>query len=199
MNYKKFMVPALMVMLLTILCGFLPALNIVSEKEVGTIEQINVTPVGKFTFIFAKLVPYWIIGFVVLTIVVLLGRFMYGIAPQGSLFTFYLLASVFVFVVSGFGLVISNYSNTMQQAMFVMFFFMLIFILMSGLFTPVESMPGWAQIITIFNPMKYFIEIMRVVYLKGSGLEALSKQIIALLGFALFFNSWAVYSYRKNR
>jgi len=83
--------------------------------------------------------------------------------------------------------------------MFVMFFFMLIFILMSGLFTPVESMPGWAQIITIFNPMKYFIEIMRMVYLKGSGLEALSKQIIALLGFALFFNSWAVYSYRKNR
>lgn len=199
MDYKKFMVPALMVMLLTILCGFLPALNIVSEKEVGTIEQINVTPVGKFTFILAKLIPYWLIGFIVLTIAVIIGRIIYGITPQGSLFTFYLLASVFVFVVSGFGLVISNYSNTMQQAMFVMFFFMLIFILMSGLFTPVESMPRWAQIITIFNPMKYFIEIMRMVYLKGSGLEALIRQIVALLSFALLFNSWAVLSYRKSR
>lgn len=199
MDYKKFMVPALMVMLLTILCGFLPALNIVSEKEVGTIEQINVTPVGKFTFILAKLIPYWLIGFVVLTIAVIIGRLVYGITPQGSLFTFYLLASVFVFVVSGFGLVISNYSNTMQQAMFVMFFFMLIFILMSGLFTPVESMPRWAQIITIFNPMKYFIEIMRMVYLKGSGLGELTRQIFALLGFALLFNSWAVYSYKKSR
>jgi len=199
MDYKKFMVPALMVMLLTILCGFLPALNIVSEKEVGTIEQINVTPVGKFTFILAKLIPYWLIGFVVLTIAVIIGRVIYGITPQGSLFTFYLLASIFVFVVSGFGLVISNYSNTMQQAMFVMFFFMLIFILMSGLFTPVESMPRWAQIITIFNPMKYFIEIMRMVYLKGSGLDALTRQIVALLGFALLFNSWAVLSYRKSR
>lgn len=199
MDYKRFMVPALMVMLLTILCGFLPALNIVSEKEVGTIEQINVTPVGKFTFILAKLIPYWLIGFVVLTIAVIIGRFIYGITPQGSLFTFYLLASVFVLVVSGFGLVISNYSNTMQQAMFVMFFFILIFIFMSGLFTPVESMPKWARIITIFNPMKYFIEIMRMVYLKGSGLEALSKQIFALIGFAIFFNSWAVYSYRKSK
>ncbi|OFY43566.1 MAG: ABC transporter permease [Bacteroidetes bacterium GWF2_40_14] len=199
MDYKKFMVPALMVMLLTILCGFLPALNIVSEKEIGTIEQINVTPVGKFTFILAKLIPYWLIGFVVLTIAVIIGRVIYGITPQGSLFTFYLLASVFVFVVSGFGLVISNYSNTMQQAMFVMFFFMLIFILMSGLFTPVESMPKWAQIITLFNPMKYFIEIMRMVYLKGSGLDALTRQISALLGFAVLFNSWAVLSYRKSR
>ena len=199
MDYKKFMVPALMVMLLTILCGFLPALNIVSEKEVGTIEQINVTPVGKFTFILAKLIPYWLIGFVVLTIAVIIGRIIYGITPQGSLFTFYLLASIFVFVVSGFGLVISNYSNTLQQAMFVMFFFMLIFILMSGLFTPVESMPRWAQIITIFNPMKYFIEIMRMVYLKGSGLDALVRQIVALLAFALLFNSWAVISYRKSK
>jgi len=198
MDYKKFMVPALMVMLLTILCGFLPALNIVSEKECGTIEQINVSPVGKFTFILAKLIPYWIIGFIVLTIAVLLGRYIYGVSPQGSLVTFYLLASVFVFVVSGLGLVISNYSNTMQQGMFVMFFFMLIFILMSGLFTPIESMPNWAQIITIFNPMRYFIEIMRMVYLKGSGLESLTKQIVALISFAIFFNSWAVLSYRKS-
>ncbi|MDD2503929.1 MAG: ABC transporter permease [Clostridia bacterium] len=198
MDYKKFMVPALMVLLLTIICGFLPALNIVSEKEAGTIEQINVTPVSKFTFILAKLIPYLIIGFIVLTTVVLLGRYIYGIAPQGSILIFYLLASVFVLVVSGLGLVISNYSNTMQQAMFVMFFFMLILILMSGLFTPIDSMPQWARAITTFNPMRYFIEIMRMVYLKGSGLDSLVKQVSALLGFAIFFNGWAVISYRKS-
>ncbi len=198
MDYKKFMVPALIVLLLTVMCGYLPALNIVSEKEVGTIEQINVTPVGKFTFILSKLIPYWVIGFLVLTIVVLLARFLYGITPQGSIFTFFFLASIFVLVVSGLGLVISIYSNTMQQAMFVIFFFMLILILLSGLFTPIASMPQWAQTIALFNPMRYFIEVMRMVYLKGSGLEALSKQIMALVSFALFFNCWAVIRYHKT-
>jgi len=198
MNYKKFMVPALMAMLLTMLCGFLPALNIVSEKETGTIEQINVTPVPKFVFIFSKLVPYWIIGFIVLTMVIILARIFYGVFPQGNLAAFYFLASIFVLVVSGLGLVISNNSNTMQQAMFVMFFFMLIMIMISGLFTPVESMPEWAQVIAGFNPMRYFIEVMRMVYMKGSGLADLTKQIVALSSFAVFFNSWAIISYRKR-
>ncbi len=198
MDYKKFMVPALMTMLLTLLCGFLPALNIVSEKEAGTIEQINVTPIPKFTFIFSKLIPYWIIGFIVLTIVILLAKIIYGVSPVGSLATFYLLASVFVLVVSGLGLVISNYSNTMQQAMFVMFFFMLIMIMMAGLFTPVDSMPEWAQLIAGINPMRYFIEIMRMLYLKGSGLSDLTRQITALALFAAAFNLWAIISYRKK-
>lgn len=198
MDYKVFMVPALMVMLLTMICGFLPALNIVSEKEAGTIEQINVTPVGKFSFILAKLIPYWVIGFIVLTICVIFASIVYGIFPEGSLFTFYLISFVFVLVVSGLGLVISNYSNTMQQAMFVMYFFMLILILLSGLFTPTESMPTWAEKITYANPMKYFIEVMRMIYLKGSQVSDLWIQIIVLSSFALFFNLWAVISYRKS-
>ena len=159
------MIPALMGMLLTLICGFLPALNVVSEKEVGTIEQINVTPVPKFTFILAKLLPYWITGFIVLTLCFLLAWLLYGITPVGHFIVIYFLAILFVFVMSGFGLVISNYSATMQQSMFVMFFFMLILMLMSGLFTPVSSMPEWAQVITYFNPLKYFMEGMRMVYL----------------------------------
>lgn len=111
----------------------------------------------------------------------------------------YLLVIFFVLVMSGFGLVISNYSATMQQSMFVMFFFMLILMLMSGLFTPVSSMPEWAQAITVFNPLKYFIEAMRMVYLKGSGLVDLLPEIGILSLFAVFFNSWAVISYRKSR
>ena len=171
LNYKLYMIPAL----------------------------INVTPVPKFTFILAKLLPYWITGFIVLTLCFLLSWLLYGITPVGHFIVIYFLAILFVFVMSGFGLVISNYSATMQQSMFVMFFFMLILMLMSGLFTPVSSMPEWAQVITYFNPLKYFMEAMRMVYLKGSSLLELLPEIGVLFLFALVFNSWAVFSYRKNQ
>lgn len=198
LDYKVFMVPAIMVTLLTMLCGFLPALNIVGEKEIGTIEQMNVTPVNKLTFILAKLIPYWTVGLLALTLCITLAATVYGLIPAGRLTTLYLFASLYILVVSGFGLVVSNYSNTMQQAMFVMFFFIMIFILMSGLFTPISSMPKWAETITIFNPLKYFIQVMRMVYLKGSGITDLSTQMMALCCFAVFFNGWAVLSYRKS-
>jgi ABC-2 type transport system permease protein len=199
LDYKAFMVPAIIVILLTILSGFLPALNIVSEKETGTIEQINVTPVGKFTFIFAKLIPYWIIGFLVLSIGFGIAALIYRLIPAGSLLTLYLYAGIYILVVSGLGLVISNYSDTMQQAMFVIFFFIMILILMSGLFTPIASMPAWAQAIAAADPLKYFMQVMRAVYLKGSTLADLLPQLGALCGFALFFNAWAVVSYRKSK
>jgi ABC-2 type transport system permease protein len=198
LDYKVFIVPALMVILLTLLCGFLPALNVVSEKETGTIEQINVTPVSKFQFILAKLIPYWLIGFVALSISFGLAALVYRLFPAGSLLTICCFATIFVLVVSGFGLVVSNYSATMQQAMFVMMFFVIVFILMSGLFTPVRSMPEWAQTIAAINPLKYFIEMMRMVYLKGSALSDLGFQLSALAGFAVFFNLWAVFSYKKT-
>ena len=198
LNYKLFMIPALMVMLLTLICGFLPALNVVGEKEAGTIEQINVTPVGKFTFIAAKLIPYWLIGLVVLTICFVLAWLLYGILPAGHFLTIYGMALVFLPVVSGFGLVISNHSTTLQQAMFVMFFFVIIIMLMSGLFTPINSMPEWAQTITIANPLKYFIQVTRMVYLKGSGFSDLIMQFIALFLMAIALNGWAVFSYKKN-
>jgi ABC-2 type transport system permease protein len=199
LNYKVFMIPALFVMLLTLLTGFLPALNIVGEKELGTTEQLNVTPMNKGIFILAKLIPYWIVGFVILTICMALAALIYGLFPAGSLATIYLYAVIYILVVSGLGIVISNYSDTMQQAMFVMFFFMLIIILLSGLFTPISSMPRWAQIITSINPLKYFMEVMRSVYLKGSSMKELLPQFFALCSFAVVFNAWAVLSYRKSR
>ncbi len=198
MDYKVFMVPALVVMLLTMIAGFLPALNIVGEKEAGTIGQMNVTPVKRLTFIIGKLIPYWVIGFGILTICFILAALIYGLTPAGNLLTIYLYASIYILVVSGLGLVISNYSDTMQQAMFVMFFFMLILILLSGLFTPVSSMPDWAQWIAKVNPLSYFIQVMRSVYLKGSGIMELLPQLFALCGFALVFNVWAIFSYRKS-
>ena len=199
LNYKVFMVPALMTMVLVMLCGFLPALNVVGEKEVGTIEQINVTPVSRFAFTLSKLIPYWLIGFLVLNLCIGLAWLIYGIVPVGSLFTIYLATLVFILVVSGLGLIISNHSATIQQAMFVMWFCMLIFILMSGLFTPISSMPTWAQCITYANPLRYFMEIMRMVYLKGSSIGDIMSQLCTLGAFATGLYCWAIYSYRKQQ
>ena len=198
LDYKIYMIPALMIIILIVMCGFLPTLNIVSEKERGTIEQMNVTPVSKFTFILAKMIPYWLMGMLILSICMALAYFVYGLYPVGSILIIYLFSFLFVLAISGFGLVVSNYSNTLQQAMFVMFFFIMIFQLMSGLLTPIRSMPAWAQWITLFNPPRYFVQMMRLVYLKGGNLSDLSTEFVALLGFVIFFGLWAVASYRKR-
>jgi ABC-2 type transport system permease protein len=198
LDYKVFMIPALMIILLIVLCGILPALNIVSEKEQGTIEQINVTPIPKFVFIFAKLIPYWIVGLIIMSICMLLARLVYGLAPAGNILVIYLFALLFTFAISGFGLVISNYSSTMQQALFVTFFFVMIFQLMSGLLTPIRSMPEWAQWFTVIIPPKYFIHAIRLLYLKGSNFNDLLPEFFALLGFVCFFSGWAVLSYKKS-
>lgn len=198
MSYTIYMIPALMVMMLAMICGFIPALNIVGEKEKGTMEQMNVTPVNKFTFILSKLIPHWIIGFIALTICFFVAWLFYRLVPVGHLSTIYLFASVFVLAFSGFGLVISNYANTIQQAMFIMFFVVMTFVFMSGLYTPVASMPDWAQSVSRFSPLRYMIQVLRLVYLKGSTFHELIPQFLALCGFAVFFNGWAVYSYRKR-
>ena len=199
LEYKYTMIPAIMMMMLAMICGFLPALNIVGEKEKGTIEQLNVTPVGKFTLILSKLIPYWVIGFVVLTICFLVAWLFYGMISVGSYFTIYLFAAVFVLAFSGFGLVISNYANNVQQGMFMMFFFVITFIFLSGLYTPVSSMPDWTQAFSRFSPLRYMVEVLRSVFLKGSNPIQLAGHFAALCGFAVFFNGWAVLSYRKSQ
>jgi len=198
LRYEVFMVPALLVMILAMICGFLPALNIVAEKQSGTIEQMNVTPVKKYIFILSKLIPYWVIGYIVLTIAMGVALFFWGLKPSGSLLTIYLFASLFIVAFSGFGLVISNYATTVQQAILMMFFFMLTFIFMSGLYTPVENMPGWAQLISNISPLKYIMQVFRLVYLKGSSFNELHKPFIALSTFAIVFYTWAILSYKKT-
>lgn len=198
LNYKNYMVPGIMVFLLTIIGGFLSALNIVSEKEKGTIEQINVTPVPKTVFLLSKLIPFWIIGFILLTIGAIVAWVVYGLVPVGNMGIVYLFAAVYLIAFTGFGLAISSISSTQQQAMFTAFFFMIIFALLSGLFTPISSMPQWAQHLTLFNPVRYFVEVMRMVYLKGSTFADLSGQFVVVCLFAVFFNVLAVVSYRKK-
>ena len=198
LNYKVFMIPSLMAILLLLICGFLPALNIVGEKETGTIEAINVTPVSKQAFIMAKLIPYWLIAFVVMTICFILSWVIYGITCQGNILLCYLLAMLMALTFSGLGLIISNYNDTMQQAVFVMWFVVMILILLSGLFTPVRSMPHWAYLTTYVNPMHYFIDAIRTVFVRGGNFQCIAHQVGALAVFASVMNIWAVLSYQKH-
>jgi len=198
MNYKFFMVPGILVLLLTMIGVNLTAINIVREKEIGTIEQINVTPVHKYHFILGKLIPFWVIGMIILSIGLLVARLIYGIIPAGSFLTIYAFAAVYLLAVLGLGLLISTFSGTQQQSMLVSFFLLMVFILLGGLYTSIESMPEWAQWITKLNPISYFIEVMRAVVLKGSGITDILPQLGAIAIFAVVFNVWAVLSYRKR-
>lgn len=198
MNYKVFMVPGILVILLTMVGSNLAAMNIVKEKEIGTIEQINVTPIKKYHFILGKLIPFWLLGLLVLTIGLTIARVFYGIIPAGSFLTIYVFAAVYLLAVLGLGLLLSTYSTNQQQAMLISFFIMMIFILLGGLYTSIDSMPAWAKAITKINPVSYFIEVMRMVVLKGSGLADIKSHLLIMFGFAIFFNGWAVLSYRKR-
>ena len=198
LNYKLFMIPALLAIVIMLMTGFLPALNIVGEKEAGTIEQINVTPVSKWSFILAKLIPYWIIALFVITVCLLLAWGVYGITSEGPVLLVYLLAMLLALFFSSLGLIISNYSETMQQAIFVMWFFVVMMLLLSGLFTPTRSMPSWAYSTTYVNPMSYFVDAVRTVFIRGGGLSSIWHQLLALSGIGILTAIWAVLSYKKN-
>ena len=197
-NYKLFMIPALFAIVMMLMTGFLPTLNIVGEKEAGTIEQINVTPVSKWSFILAKLIPYWLIALFVITVCLLLAWLVYGITPAGPVWLIYVLAMLLALFFSSFGLIVSNYSDTMQQAMFVMWFFVVSIMLLSGLFTPTRSMPQWAYLTTYINPMHYFIDAIRTAFIRGGGLHETAHQVLALAGIGTLMGCWAVQSYKKN-
>jgi len=192
------MVPGILVLLLTMIGANLTAINIVREKEIGTIEQINVTPVRKFHFILGKLIPFWILGLLVFTLGLGIARLFYGIIPAGSISTLYVFAAIYLLAVLGLGLLISTYAENQQQAMLISFFLMMIFILMGGLYTSIDSMPDWARAITRANPVSYFIEVIRMVVLKGSGLADIKSQLLTITGFALLLNGWAVLNYHKR-
>jgi ABC-2 type transport system permease protein len=198
LNYKYFMVPGILVMLLTMVGVNLTAINIVREKEIGTIEQINVSPIKKHHFILGKLIPFWVLGLIVMGLGFIIARVIYQIVPVGSYFTIYGFAAVYLLVILGMGLLISTYSSTQQQAMLVSFFIMMIFVLMSGLYTSVDSMPEWAKWVTRFNPVSYFIEVMRRIVLKGAVFNDVLYEFTVISIYAVVINSWAIISYRKR-
>lgn len=199
MNYKFYMVPGILALLVTMIGAYMSALNIVKENEIGTMEQINVTPIKKHHFIMGKLIPFWILGVFIFTIGLFgIGWLVYGIVPLGNIFLLYAYLAIYLIAILGLGLLISTYSQTQQQAMSIAFFFMMIFALMSGLFTPVENMPDWAYVITQFSPITYFIEVMRMVVLKGSGFSQIWYHFLMMIVFAIVLNTWAVLNYKKT-
>ena len=197
-EYKYYMVPGILVLLLTIIGGFITALNIVREKEIGTIEQINVTPIQKWQFILGKLIPFWIVGMIVFTVGLTVMYLVYGIFPKGSLLVLYLFAAVYLVALLGLGLLISTFANTQLQAMFIAFFFMMIFMLMSGFFTSTDSMPGWARTLSNCTPVTHFIKVVRLIVLKGSGFADIKTELGYLAIFAVALNSFAIWNYRKT-
>lgn len=197
LNYKTFMVPGILVLLVTLIGFFLSGMNVVREKELGTIEQLNVTPIRKYQFIVGKLLPFWFIALAELAFGLLLGYILYDLPMIGSLALIFGVAGVYLVAILGFGLFISTLTDTQQQAMFITWFFMVVFTLMSGLFTPIESMPKWAQTLTLFNPIAYFISIMRQVLLKGAGFGDIGRPFWSLCAYAVVMITLAVVRYRK--
>jgi len=198
MNYNLYIVPAILVTLVTAMAAMQSAFNIVQEKESGTIEQINVTPIKKYIFILGKLIPFMVLGTILFTIGLLISWLLYGIVPVGNLFVLYVSLFFYLFSMLGFGLLVSTYSSTQQQAMSLAFFFILIFNMLSGVFNSVDSMPQWAQIIVETFPPSHFIKIMRMVVLKGSGFGDISYHLAAMFVIGLILNTWAVLNYRKT-
>jgi ABC-2 type transport system permease protein len=198
LDYKELMVPGILAILVTMIGGYMSAMNIVKEKEIGTIEQINVTPIKKYHFILGKLIPFWIMGIVVFTLGLLVQWLVYGIVPVGSISLLYFFVAVYLLAVLGFGLLVSTYANTQQQAMSVAFFFVMIFNLMGGLYTSVDSMPVWAQWISNLTPVSHFIKVNRMIVLKGSTFSDVKSEMLIEIAFAVVLNGWAILNYRKT-
>lgn len=192
------MVPGILALLVTMVGGLMSALNIVSEKEIGTMEQLNVTPMKGYHFLLGKLVPFWVLGLVSITLGLLVAFVIYGIVPRGSYFTIYFFSGVYLIGALGVGLLLSTLAETQMQATLISFFIIMFFVLMGGLYTPLESMPRWAQVLSEFNPVGYFIRVMRFIVIKGSGIRDLWRELRAMILFAVVLNTFAVWNYRKR-
>ena len=197
LDFKIYMVPGILVILVTIVGWILTALNIVREKESGTVEQINVTPIRKYHFIMGKLIPFWIIAMIELAFGLFLGKLIFNIPILGSIWLLFAFAGLFLIVALSIGLFISAISQTMQQVMFVNFFFLLTFTLMSGIFTPVDSMPEWAHVFNQFNPLAYFMKVIRMIVLKGSEFQHVAVDFLKIGVFGFVMLALATWRYRK--
>jgi len=198
LDYKWYMAPGILAILVTIIGMFMSGMNLVREKEIGTIEQLNVTPIKKYQFIIGKLIPFWVIALFDLALGLFIAWLIFDLPIVGSLFLLFGMAGVYLISVLGLGLFISTITDTQQQVMFVSFFFMMTFILMGGIFTPVESMPDWAQIANHINPIFYFMRILRMIVLKGSGFFDLIEEFISLIILGTTFLSLSIWRYRKT-
>jgi len=198
LEYKWYMAPGVLALLVTLIGLMLSGMSLVKEKEQGTIEQLNVTPIKKIQFLAGKLIPFIVIALFDLSFGLFLARMVFNLPIVGNLGLVFGFGVLYLIGILGLGLFISTVANTQQQVMFVGFFFMMIFILMSGIFTPVESMPHWAQLFDQINPVYHFMRVLRMVVLKGSHFSDLIHEFVALCILGTTFLSLAVWRYRKT-
>ena len=198
MNYKNLLVPGLLIILVTLIGAYVTALNIVREKELGTIEQVNVTPIRKWQFLLGKMIPFWILGMAEFCVGLVIMKLMFGISIQGSLLVLLGITAIYLLVMLGLGLCISSISANQLQAMFIVFFLFILFVMLSGFFTPIEGMPDWAQYINYANPMSFFMSAVKTVILKGSSVESIRAQFIVLSVMAVVLNAAAFIFYRDT-
>lgn len=198
LDYKHYMVPGILVALVTMIGTLLTAQNIAREKEMGTLEQLNVTPITKAEFITAKLLPFWVLGLVDLGLGLIVAGVVFGVPMRGSLLLLFAAAGVYLVVALAIGLWVSTIVETQQQAMFVTFFILMIYLLMSGLLTPIDSMPHWVQLMSELNPVRHFVTIARAILMKGAGLTEIMRPLVILAVYSVVVLALAIRQYSKR-
>lgn len=195
---KNYMIPGIIVILLTVITSLLTALGIVKEKEIGTLEQLNVTPIKSYQLMLGKTIPFAILGLFEISFAILIARLWYQIPIRGHLLELFGFAFVFMFTTLGVGILISTSSKTQQQALFMAWFFMLFSILMSGFMFPIENMPKLMQYLTYINPVRYFVTVVRELFLKGSGLAHLWPEGLIMTLFSIFVITYSGFRFQKR-
>jgi ABC-2 type transport system permease protein len=198
LNYQHYMVPGILVALVTLIGTLLTAQNIAREKELGTLEQLNVTPMTRLQFIAAKLLPFWALGLIELAMGLLVGVVAFGVPVRGSVLLLFGSAAIYLIAALAIGLFISSLIETQQQAMFVTFFVMNVYLLMSGLFTPIDSMAPWVQTVSQVNPVRHFVTIARAILIKGAGPADIARPMLILVGFGAVTLALAIRQYSKR-
>jgi ABC-2 type transport system permease protein len=198
LDNAQFMIPGLVASLITIISMMLSAISLVKEKEIGTLEQLMVTPLKRYQLLFGKIIPFLLLTFLELIIVITCAIFIFNIHIQGSFILLGALSFVFLFTTLGFGIFVSTLTNTQQEAMFTAWFFMVFMLLMSGFFIPIENMPDILQKITYLNPMRYFLAITRDIFLKGSSLQHLLIDVIPMTIYGVIIFLLGVLNFHKR-
>ena len=198
MNYKNLIVPGILVILVTLIGCYVTALNLVREKEIGTIEQVNVTPIKRWQFLIGKMIPFWLLGMVEFIAGLLIMKFIFGISVQGSVPVLLGITAIYLLVMLGLGFFISSVSENQLQSMFIVLFLFIVFVLLSGVFTPTEGMPEWAHKINYLNPMSFYIEVIKKIILKGSAFYSVQTETIVLSIMAVLINTGAILSYKES-
>jgi len=187
---------AMLIMLVTIL---LTSIAIVKEKERGTLEQLIVTPIKPHELILGKLAPFFAVGLVDLTIVVIISAVVFGVTMAGSILLFYFISMIFIITTLGIGFLVSTFSSNQQQAMMAsIFFFILPMILLAGFVFPIENMPPVIQGATWFLPLRYYFVIIRGIFLKGSGISELWDETLILVAFDIVIYGLAILRFHKR-